>query len=233
MTTRLIIARHGNTFTKEQTPTRVGGRTDLPLVETERGTAVGKYLKQRGYEPVKVFAAPLKRTMETARLAVAAMDKDLPVEETDDFVEIDYGPDENKTEAEVINRLGRHYLEKEGQNLSLLSEQDIINKGEEVLAWWNEKALVPDGWVVSPCDIIATWKSFADKIEKEYRDKDVLLVSSNGVIRFAPYLTGDFATFAAEHDIKVTTGGVCVFEKDSGEENWRCTEWNVKAVKMV
>ena len=24
MTTRLIIARHGNTFTKDQTPTRVG-----------------------------------------------------------------------------------------------------------------------------------------------------------------------------------------------------------------
>ena len=30
MTTRLIIARHGNTFEKGQTPTRVGGRTDLP-----------------------------------------------------------------------------------------------------------------------------------------------------------------------------------------------------------
>ena len=41
MTTRIIIARHGNTFTKEQTPTRVGGRTDLPLVETERGTNIG------------------------------------------------------------------------------------------------------------------------------------------------------------------------------------------------
>lgn len=233
MTTRLIIARHGNTFTKDQTPTRVGCRTDLPLVEEERGTAVGKYLKLKGYNPVKVFAAPLKRTMETARLAVKALGKDLAVEENEDFVEIDYGPDENKTEAEVINRLGRHYLEKEGQDLSLLSEQDIVNKGEEVLAWWNEKALVPDGWVVSPCEIIAAWKEFADKVEKEYQRQDVLLVSSNGVIRFAPYLTGDFEAFAAKHDIKVTTGGVCVFEKENGDADWRCTEWNVKAVKMV
>ena len=71
MTTRLIIARHGNTFTKDQTPTRVGGRTDLPLVESERGRNIGKYLKLKDMLPDVVFAAPLKRTMETARLAVA------------------------------------------------------------------------------------------------------------------------------------------------------------------
>ena len=54
MTTRIIIARHGNTFTKEQTPTRVGCRTDLPLVEEERGTNVGLYLTKynlgKGYD---------------------------------------------------------------------------------------------------------------------------------------------------------------------------------------
>mgnify|MGYP000835541400 CR=1 FL=1 len=78
MTTRLIIARHGNTFTKDQTPTRVGGRTDLPLVESERGRNIGKYLKLKDMLPDVVFAAPLKRTMETARLAVAEMG--LPLE---------------------------------------------------------------------------------------------------------------------------------------------------------
>ena len=40
----LIIARHGNTFRKGETPTRVGSRTDLPLVEDERGRGIGKYL---------------------------------------------------------------------------------------------------------------------------------------------------------------------------------------------
>ena len=56
----------------------------------------------------------------------------------------------------------------------------------------------------------------------------MLIVSSNGIIRFAPYLTGDFQSFAAEHDIKVGTGCVCVFEKEDNEENFRCTAWNVK-----
>ena len=67
MVTRIIIARHGNTFTKGQIPLRVGCRTDLPLVETERGTNVGKYLKMKTYFPSVVYAAPLKRTTETAR----------------------------------------------------------------------------------------------------------------------------------------------------------------------
>lgn len=107
MTTRIIIARHGNNFTKEQTPLRVGARTDLPLVETERGTNIGKYLKMRTLIPAVVFAAPLKRTTETARLAIAALDKDIPLVADSRFTEIDYGPDEGKPETEVVAREGR------------------------------------------------------------------------------------------------------------------------------
>ena len=209
MVTILIIARQGNTFTKEQTPTRVGGRTDLPLVETERGTNIGKYLKLKNWLPDAVFAAPLKRTMDTAKLAVAEMKLPLEVMEEDSFREVDYGPDENKTEDEVIARIG-----------------------EEAIKLWNEKAIVPSGWLVNVEDLIQTWQRWADKIAKEYKDKNVLIVSSNGVIRFAPYITGDFAAFAKEHDIKVGTGCVCVFEKE-GNNPWKCVGWNVKPAKEL
>ena len=205
MTTRIIIARHGNTFTKDQTPTRVGCRTDLPLVETERGSNIGRYLLAKGMVPAYVYAAPLKRTMETARLAIEAMGGDIPLEEDDSFVEIDYGPDENKTEDEVIARIGREAVER-----------------------WNKDAVVPDGWKVSVEGIINAWKNFADKVEKEHKGQNILVVSSNGIIRFAPYLTGNFKNFTAEHDIKVGTGSVCVFEKEEGADNWKCTEWNTK-----
>ena len=93
MTTRIILARHGNTFTKDQTPTRVGCRTDLPLVESERGTNIGRYLEARHMVPDYVYAAPLKRTAETARLAIAAMGGNIPLAFDDSFVEIDDGPD--------------------------------------------------------------------------------------------------------------------------------------------
>lgn len=205
MTTRIVIARHGNTFTKEQTPLRVGARTDLPLVETERGTNVGKYLKMRSFIPSVVFAAPLKRTTETARLAIAALDKDITLKSDTRFTEIDYGPDEAKTEDEVIARIG----------------QDAMDA-------WNREAIVPEGWNVSVKGIIKAWKEFADEIERDYHNKTVLVVSSNGIIRFAPHLTGDFAKFAEEFDIKVGTGGVCVLEKEDGDKFWSVKEWGVK-----
>ena len=107
MTTRIIIARHGNTFAKDETPRRVGGRTDLDLVEEERGRNVGRYLKAKGLIPALVFAAPLKRTVNTAKLAIEEMGGGMPLEIDDSFREVDYGPDENKTDDEVMLRLGQ------------------------------------------------------------------------------------------------------------------------------
>jgi len=205
MTTRLIIVRHGNNFTKEQTPLRVGARTDLPLVETERGTNVGKYLKMRTIIPDVVFAAPLKRTTETARLAIAALDKDIPLFADNRFTEIDYGPDEGKPEDEVVARIGQKALED-----------------------WEREAIVPNGWLVSVDGIVNSWKLFADEIEHKYKDKNVMVVSSNGIIRFAPHLTGNFKKFTEDFNIKVGTGSVCILEKDENDKNWRVIEWGTK-----
>lgn len=205
MTTRIIIARHGNTFTKDQIPTRVGCRTDLPLVENERGLNIGRYLKKYNLMPDVVFASPLQRTMQTARLALQAMDSSAPLYEDNTFKEIDYGPDENKTEEEVIARIG----------------QDAIDN-------WNKKGIVPDGWIVDVPFIIQNWKAVADNAVKQFHDKTVLIVSSNGIIRFAPYLTGDFEAFSAEHDIKVGTGCLCIFEKEDTDNHFKCVAWNVK-----
>lgn len=205
MTTRIIIARHGNTFAKGQTPLRVGAKTDLPLVETERGTNVGKYLKKLVLYPSAVFAAPLHRTMETARLAIAALDRDIPLIEDNRFTEIDYGPDEAKTEEEVIARIGQKAMDD-----------------------WNSSAVVPDGWNVSVNGIIKAWKDFAEEVERDYHGKNVLVVSSNGIIRFAPHLTGNFKKFAESFDIKVGTGGVCILEKEDGDKHWTVASWGVK-----
>ena len=205
MTTRLIIVRHGNNFTKDQTPLRVGARTDLPLVETERGTNVGKYLKMKTLIPDVVFAAPLKRTTETARLAIAALDKDIPLLADNRFTEIDYGPDEGKPEEEVVARIGQKALED-----------------------WEREAIVPEGWLVSVEGIVNAWKTFADEIENNYKGKNIMVVSSNGIIRFAPHLTGDFKKFTEDFNIKVGTGSVCVLEKDENDKYWRVIEWGTK-----
>ncbi len=110
----LIIVRHGNTFLAGETPLRVGCRTDLPLVEEARSRRAGRYLKERGFLPDRVVAAPLKRTMETARLLVKTMELPLDVETATIFSEIDYGPDEGKSEEEImlLSRTGRRPLRR-------------------------------------------------------------------------------------------------------------------------
>ena len=121
------------------------------------------------------------------------------------FTEIDYGPDEAKTEEEVIARIGN-----------------------EAIDAWNKEAIVPDGWNVSVAEIIKAWEDLGIEAERDYKNKTIMVVSSNGIIRFAPYLTGDFKKFTEENDIKVGTGGVCVLEKDNDEKYWRVKEWGTK-----
>lgn len=225
----LIIARHGNTFRPGETPTRVGARTNLPLVEEERACGIGLYLKQRGMIPTRILAAPLLRTLRTAELAADALGNPCPVQQEPSLVEIDYGPDENQTEQAVALRLGRVTAQAAGQNLDNLTEKDLEDLGARAIKLWDAKAIVPSGWVVNPSQLIEAWRNIADSVEE---GETLLCVSSNGVIRFAPHITGNYAAFCAEHDIKVPTGGVCIFTARPGEP-WQCSEWGVKAFKKV
>ena len=69
--TTLIIARHGNTFGPDVTPTRIGARTDLPLVESgqTQGEKLGAWLKENEVYPEVVYSSELQRTKQTAEIA--------------------------------------------------------------------------------------------------------------------------------------------------------------------
>lgn len=204
--TTLIIARHGNTFGPGDTPTRVGGRTDLPLVEKgeEQAKAIGRYLSANKLIPDVVYSSKLQRTNQTAKIAVKESGVTNPVFELDIFNEIDYGPDENQTEDVVIARIG-----------------------EEAIKDWDEHAKVPEGWKVDPNEIIENWKSFADQISAFDDNETVLVVTSNGIARFAPHITGDFDGFRNNHNIKLSTGALAIL-KHERETGWRVEAWNVK-----
>ncbi len=206
MTTRLLIARHGNTFNKGDVVTRVGGRTDLPLVASgeQQGSDLGRYIAKCGWMPAAVFSGPLQRARKTAELACAALGIDSArVTTLDIFNEIDYGPDENQPEEAVVARLGAAALDA-----------------------WNKNAVVPDGWCVDPVAIADAWQEFAADVLDQYRGKNILVVTSNGIARFAPHIIGDFERFSSRHDIKVSTGALCVFENNGS--GWVCAGWNLK-----
>lgn len=223
---RLIIVRHGNTFLPEQTPTRVGRGTDLPLVEEKRGRAIGKYLLSKNITPNKVYSAPLKRTMQTVELALDEMNSSTEIIETNDFLEIDYGVDENKTEEQVMLRLGESYALN--NNLLNLSDEEKVQYGKNIISEWDTIGKVPNGWTVDIDSIIAAWSHFADSIEEGVT---VLLCSSNGIIRFAPHILAiPYELFCEESNIKVATGSVSIFENVNGQ--WTCSEWNTKPYNL-
>ena len=205
MTTRLIIARHGNTFSPGEVPTRVGRRTDLPLAPSGEAQArrIGEFLRLCRMAPDVVFAAPLKRSLDTARLALEALGQDLPVITDERFNEIDYGPDENQPESVVIARIG-----------------------ERALRDWDEQGRVPPGWRADPHAIIQAWLAFGDTCHENFRNRTVLVVTSNGVARFAPHLTGDFEAFRARNGIKIATGALCILRLQ--ETDWIIDQWNVR-----
>lgn len=205
MTTRLLLARHGNTFGPLDTPTRVGARTDLPLVESgqEQARRLGVYLRYRQLQPHVVLSARLQRSYETARLALEALGCSVPIITDAMFDEIDYGPDENKTDAEVMARIGQQAL------------QD-----------WESQGKVPDGWQVHPQAIMQNWLAFGKRCRHEWHGKTILVVTSNGIARFAPRLIGTLEDFAQTHGLKMATGAVSVFRVDHNQ--WSVEQWNVR-----
>jgi 2,3-bisphosphoglycerate-dependent phosphoglycerate mutase len=210
MHTKLLVVRHGNTFGPDETPLRVGGRTDIPLVESGRHQArcLGLYLKHNDLIPDFVFSASLKRARQTAELALEAIQVKREIKESITFNEIDYGPDENCTEEEVISRIGKDAIEQ-----------------------WNLDATVPEGWNVDPEKIIEGWHQFATMCRNTYPNSIVMVTTSNGIARFAPHLTGDFSAFAKKHPIKISTGGLCLFTLR--HDTWDIDQWNVKPANWV
>lgn len=204
--TILLVARHGNTFGPDDVVTRVGGRTDLPLVESglQQARNLGAHLKAHDLVPNMVFTSAMQRTIRMAKLAQEVMDSAAPSEILHNFNEIDYGPDENRPEDEVVARLG----------------QDVIDA-------WDNDYVVPEGWIVDVADLRRTWKEFGARLQRDYAGKTILMVTHNGIARFADALVDGKPLATDGGNAKLKTGALGQFECDA-DGNWSCTAWNVR-----
>ena len=204
--TTLVVIRHGNTFEAGEVPRRVGARTDLPLTETgqEQAEKLGLMLKDRNLLPNLVITGPLQRTMQTAHIASEAAERPAFPEVQEFLREIDYGKDENQSEDAVVKRIGEDALEK-----------------------WEKEAIVPDGWHLDIDGVMSGWDNLAARARAEHKDGTVWAVTSNGIARFAPHVTGDFTRFASEHSIKLKTGACGILKCDEHGQ-WHVEEWNIR-----
>jgi len=199
MSVRLLIIRHGNTFEAGETPRRVGARTDLHLVESGREQArkIGIFLKENNLLPDVVYISGLKRTLETALLALAQAHAALTPQVLDMLTEIDYGPDENRTDEAVIARIGKEALEA-----------------------WDKQGIVPPGWQADAEKIKNDWRHLAEHLQKMHKNQVVMVVTSNGIARFAPVICEDSAAITS---FKVSTGSISLLEYN---DKWSVTFWN-------
>jgi broad specificity phosphatase PhoE len=129
--TRLVLVRHGETVGKSSI--RYFGRTDVELSELGRAQmrAAASWLAARtgvtSFSPV--FASPLKRASEGARIIAGAMSATVTI---DEFVEVDFGLFEGLTADEIR---ARHPLEFERWNDNRLADGYAYPGGESRAAF--------------------------------------------------------------------------------------------------
>ena len=127
MQTKMIVARHGNTFEPGDLVLRIGAKTDLPLSKSgvQQAENLGFFLKTQQLIPDLVFCSNLQRTIQTAGKIIDCLGLSLTARQDSIFNEIDYGVDDGKPEVQVRQRLG-----------------------EQALRAWEEQFIVPEGWQV-------------------------------------------------------------------------------------
>ena len=201
--TRLFIARHGNTFDPGDVVLRVGARTDVPLSSSgvEQSATLGRHLRAERVICAAGFCSRLLRTRQTLQIVLEELGQQPTIIVEEGLDEIDYGPDEGKTETDVVDRVGQFALDR-----------------------WEKEHVVPDGWRVDVAGITRFWTLFLDRVAIRYPDRDVLVATSNGIARFAPVALG---LTSKNRGFKLSTGryGALAHCDSSG---WSLESWNVQ-----
>lgn len=201
----LILARHGNTFEADQTPTWVGATTDLPLTQKgeEQGKAMAAMIK-REYAPVSaIITGPLLRTKHFAEILEKEVNNTHVIDGR--LCEINYGLWENKSSDEIKELYGN-----------------------EIVEGWENEGTWPEGMKWSPTKdkILTNIESILAEQYKELTKRvqhNRVLFTSNGILRFVfAHLTGK----PPSPEAKVTPGNYCVLEPT--DDGWKIIKWNEK-----
>jgi probable phosphoglycerate mutase len=201
---RIILVRHGNTFAPGEPPRRVGAITDLPLVEEKLGTNIGKYLAEKNIAVDFAFVSPLQRTIKTLQLIENSYGEKIDSKIDARLMELDYGVDEGKLESDVIDRIGN----------------DAITR-------WNSELIVPNGWNINTKEIIDRWNTLLKEIENDHTDRTVMLISSNGFLRFIFFSIVLDERSTPPVDLKLKTGSLSILSKNEAGR-WYIDFWNLR-----
>jgi probable phosphoglycerate mutase len=202
---RVVLVRHGNTFSPGEAAVWVGARTDLALVEKGRRQAeeVANQLGRAGMTINRIFAGPLRRTAETAAI-IARIAGIAPESVVTDrrLTEIDYGDWEGLTSDDIRQRFGH-------------SEID----GWEHNNAWPQAA----NWPATKQEVVARVLAFFEAIGQQspkHGNAIDMVVSSNGIFRLFAESLGLPTTGS-----KMATGNISLLTR-SADNGWQVERWN-------
>lgn len=201
-TDTILFARHGNTFGPGDKVVWVGRASDLPPVErgVEQAHEAAAALARLGPPPTSVTSGTLKRTRGFAEIVCS--DLGIASHIIDPRLdEIDYGAWEGRSSEEI----------------------EALPGGAEDLAAWQKQDLWPKnaGWGSSREEVQAALAWVLADLQAGKGGARPLVVSSNGILRFAPPLLGA----PTEGSLQLKTGALgCVERKDQA---WRVAFWGL------
>lgn len=192
---RLILGRHGNTFTPAEKAVWIGARSDLPLVAAGcvQARRLGQVLRDAKVALAAIYCGSLQRTRRHAEIVAQQAGAPLTPIIAPALVEIDYGQWEG-----------------------LSSEEISAKYGSEELEAWEQHSIWPRsaGWRPSEEVVARRITEFARSLVADHgEDEVVLAITSNGILRYALRLApGAFDAHVQARNVKVATGHVCVIE---------------------
>jgi probable phosphoglycerate mutase len=209
---RVVLVRHGNTFSPGEAAVWVGARTDLALVEKGRRQAeeVANQLGRAGMTINRIFAGPLRRTAETAAI-IARIAGIAPESVVTDrrLTEIDYGDWEGLTSDNIRQRFGH-------------SEIDGWEHNNE----WPQAA----NWPATKQEVVARVLAFFEAMRPQspkHGNAIEMVVSSNGIFRLFAETLGLPTTRS-----KMATGNISLLTR-SADNRWQVERWNAAPESLL
>ena len=199
---QMVFARHGNTFAPGDKVVWVGRASDLPLVERGREQAheAAAALARLGLVPGVVVSGTLKRTRGFAE--IVCHDLGLTDHRIDARLdEIDYGAWEGLSSDEIAQLPGGAAAQEAWQ------KRDV----------WPEGA----GWRTTRDEVVAALGGVLADLAAGTAGARPLVVSSNGILRFAPGLL----SAPAAGPLQLKTGALGCLDRQQG--GWAVRFWGM------
>jgi probable phosphoglycerate mutase len=157
MKNKIYLARHGQD--QDNVNRILNGHRDKPLTEIgiNQAKEVAEKIKEASIKFDVIFSSPLQRAFKTAEIIAEISGNIIPIKE-DLLIERDFGIMTGKPVSSIIEMCTPNIIETEEINYFLSPEgaetfQDLINRGKKLL----------------------------DKLEKNYQDKNILLVTHGDI----------------------------------------------------